>query len=170
MQAIRRSPRTDRRSPLPIASGPDDDDVPVGGHVDVQPEVAQGVDAPRPLDVDPPGNRLSTPHAKDPSTVEAARRTRDRGVVCSEQRRNTGERDASRSGSGDDQEAQHMAATSPLRGLSTVNYFAADHVAARDWYAKFPVLDVGVVEPSRPEAALAAIRYPAIWPPPGRFR
>lgn len=33
-----------------------------------------------------------------------------------------------------------MATTSPLRGLSTVNFFAADHVAARKWYTEF--LDV----------------------------
>ena len=29
------------------------------------------------------------------------------------------------------------AAASPLRGLSTVNLFAADHAAARDWYTQF---------------------------------
>ena len=30
-----------------------------------------------------------------------------------------------------------MATTSPLRGLSTVSFFAADHVAARKWYTEF---------------------------------
>jgi predicted enzyme related to lactoylglutathione lyase len=29
------------------------------------------------------------------------------------------------------------AAASPLRGLSTVNLFAADHAAAREWYTQF---------------------------------
>ena len=30
-----------------------------------------------------------------------------------------------------------MATTSPLRGLSTVSFFAADHAAARKWYSEF---------------------------------
>ena len=30
-----------------------------------------------------------------------------------------------------------MATPSPLRGLSTVSFFAADHVAARRWYAEY---------------------------------
>ena len=30
-----------------------------------------------------------------------------------------------------------MATSSPLRGLSTLNVFAADHEAAREWYAEF---------------------------------
>jgi hypothetical protein len=30
-----------------------------------------------------------------------------------------------------------MATASPLRGLSTVNLFAADHAAAREWYTRF---------------------------------
>jgi len=30
-----------------------------------------------------------------------------------------------------------MATTSPLRGVSTVSFFAADHVAARRWYTEF---------------------------------
>jgi predicted enzyme related to lactoylglutathione lyase len=30
-----------------------------------------------------------------------------------------------------------MAATQPLRGLSTVSFFAVDHVAARKWYTDF---------------------------------
>ena len=30
-----------------------------------------------------------------------------------------------------------MATTSPLRGLSTVSFFAADHAAARKWYSQF---------------------------------
>jgi predicted enzyme related to lactoylglutathione lyase len=30
-----------------------------------------------------------------------------------------------------------VATNSPLRGLSTVNYLAADHVAARKWYVEF---------------------------------
>src|SRR5215475_1916586 len=32
-----------------------------------------------------------------------------------------------------------MATTSPLRGVSTVSFFAADHVAARRWYTEFLV-------------------------------
>jgi hypothetical protein len=30
-----------------------------------------------------------------------------------------------------------MATASPLRGLSMVNLFAADHAAAREWYTRF---------------------------------
>jgi hypothetical protein len=30
-----------------------------------------------------------------------------------------------------------MTTTSPLRGLSTVNFFAVDHVAATKWYTEF---------------------------------
>lgn len=30
-----------------------------------------------------------------------------------------------------------MAATQTLRGLSTVSFFAADHVAAKKWYTDF---------------------------------
>ena len=32
---------------------------------------------------------------------------------------------------------EDTAAASPLRGLSTVNLFAADHAAARQWYTRF---------------------------------
>ena len=30
-----------------------------------------------------------------------------------------------------------MPATSPLHGVSTVNFFAADHAAAKTWYTEF---------------------------------
>ena len=30
-----------------------------------------------------------------------------------------------------------MSATSPLHGVSTVNFFAADHAAAKKWYTEF---------------------------------
>jgi hypothetical protein len=38
---------------------------------------------------------------------------------------------------GNQSEGQDMTTTSPLRGLSTVNFFAVDHVAATKWYTEF---------------------------------
>ena len=32
---------------------------------------------------------------------------------------------------------EDTATASPLRGLSTINLFAADHAAAREWYTQF---------------------------------
>jgi len=53
-----------------------------------------------------------------------------------------------------------MATTSPLRGVNTVSFFAADHVAAARWYTEFLGVEPyferpGYVAFREPRAAMA---------------